>query len=148
MSINLHDITPVGLCIATQDLFDAKRFRTNFGDNLLLRSDDKKVKPKLMSIKRELNSSIGEKKFLEGHKTAIINNIDKILSLVGSRYTQIDLKAVESIFENGKELIDKVFFATNFDDIARLEPTFKTKITLPVYELFLDQMKRSDVRVI
>jgi hypothetical protein len=148
MTLTLHDITPVGLCIATQDLFDAKRFRANFGDNLLLRSNDQKLKPKLMNLKRELNSMSTEKKFLDGHKTAIINNIDKILSLVSSRYTQIDLKSVEAIFENGKELIDKVFFATNFDDIARLEPTFKSKITFPVYELFLDQMKRSNVRMI
>ena len=148
MTLTLHDITPVGLCIVTQELFDAKRFCANFGDNLLLRSDDQKIKPKLMSLKRELNSMATDKKFLDGHKTAIINNIDKILSLVSSRYTQIDLKAVESIFESGKELINKVFFATTFDDIAKLEPVFKTSITFPVYELFLDQMKRSNVRVI
>jgi hypothetical protein len=148
MTLTLHDITPIGLCIATQELFDAKRFRANFGDNLLLKSNDQKIKSKLMNLKRELNSTMTEKKFLDGHKTAIISNIDKILSLVASRYTQIDLKAVELIFDNGKELIDKVFFSTSFDEISRLEPVFRSKITLPVYELFLDQMKRSDVRMI
>jgi len=148
MTLTLHDITPIGLCIATQELFDAKRFRANFGDNLLLKSNDQKIKSKLMNLKRELNSMVTEKKFLDGHKTAIISNIDKILSLVASRYTQIDLKAVELIFDNGKELIDKVFFSTSFDEISRLEPIFRSKITLPVYGLFLDQMKRSDVRMI
>jgi hypothetical protein len=94
-------------------------------------------------LKRELNSITTQKKFLDGHKTAIISNIDKILGLVSSRYAQIDLRATERIISAGKELIDKVMFANSFEEIAMLEPMFKSKITLPVYELFIDSMKKS-----
>jgi hypothetical protein len=143
MVLTLHDVTPIGLCIATQDLFDAKRFQLNFCDNLLLRAKDAKLGPKLTNLKRELNSIVTQKKFLDGHKTAIISNIDKILGLISSRYIQTDLKSTERIISEGKELIEKVMFANSFEEIAALEPTFKTRITLPVYELFVDSMKKS-----
>lgn len=143
MVLTLHDVTPIGLCIATQDLFDAKRFQSNFCDNLLLRAKDAKLGFRLTNLKRELNSIVTQKKFLDGHKTAIISNIDKILGLVSSRYTQTDLRSTERIITDGKELIDKVMFANSFEEIAALEPVFKSKITLPVYELFVDSMKKS-----
>jgi len=148
MTLTLHDITPIALCIATQDLFDARRFQTNFCDNLLLRARDKYLGPKLSSLKRELNSYTAEKKFLEGHKTAIINNIDKIIALVSSRYLQIDMKLGENIISSGKELIEKVMSANSFEDISKLEPEFRSKITLSVYKLFIEYMKRSKVSVI
>jgi len=148
MSLTLADITPIGLCVATQDLFDAKRFQSNFCDNLILRARDQRLEPKLTSLKRDLNSIITEKKFLDGHKTAIINNIDKIIGLVSSRYLQVDLRLAESVVSSGKELIEKIMFADNFEQIARLESSFKTKITLPVYELFMGYMKRSKVSII
>jgi hypothetical protein len=133
----------MGLCIATQDLFDAKRFQQNFCDNLILRARDKNLEPKLSMLKRELSSTMTEKKFLEGHKTAIINNIDKILSLVSSRYSQIDFRLVQNIVLDGKQLIDKVLYAENFSNIAALEPLFKSKVTLPTYELFIASLKRA-----
>lgn len=148
MGITLHDITPVGLCIATQELFDTKRFRANFCDNLLLRARDKRLEPVLNSLKRELNSLMTEKKFLDGHKTIIVSNIDKILSLVSSRYLQVDLRLTESIINNGKQLIEKVMNADSFEDIGKLESEFKSKITLPVYELFASYMKRSKTSVL
>ena len=148
MSLTLADITPLGLCIATQELFDAKRFQSNFCDNLVLRNRDQKLVPRLTSLKRELNSIVTEKKFLDGHKTAIINNIDKIIGLVSSRYLQVDFRLAESIVTSGKELIEKVMFTDNFEQIASLEPSFKTKITLPVYELFIGHMKKSKVSII
>lgn len=143
MTLTLSDITPIGLCIATQDLFDAKRFQQNFCDNLLLRARDKNLEPKLTMLKRELNSTSTEKKFLEGHKTAIINNIDKILSLVSSRYSQINFRVVETIVSDGKQLINEVLRADSFEKIAELEPLFKSKITLPVYELFIQYLKKT-----
>jgi len=143
MVLTLHDVTPIGLCIATQDLFDAKRFQSNFCDNLLLRAKDAKLGSGLTNLKRELNSVVTQKKFLDGHKTAIISNIDKILGLVSSRYAQTDLRATERIISEGKELISKVMFAGSFEEIAALEPVFKSRITLPVYELFVDSIKKS-----
>jgi hypothetical protein len=51
------------------------------------------------------------------------------------------LRATEQIISAGKELMEKVMFADSFEDIAALEPMFKSKITLPVYELFTDYTK-------
>jgi hypothetical protein len=143
MSLTLADVTPIGLCVATQELFDARRFQSNFCDNLLLRVRDPKLEPMLTSLKRELNSAGVQGKFLDGHKTAILNNIDKIIGLVSSRYYQVDLKLAESVVANARVLIEKVYFADNFDQIARLEPVFKTKVTLPVYELFMRFVKKA-----
>lgn len=148
MPLTLNDVTPVGLCIATQDLFDAKRFQTNFCDNLILRFKDSNLVPKLINVKRQLNSSEMEKKFVEGHKIAIVSNIDKIISLVLSRYAQSDLRLVEEIVSNGKELIDKVLMTSSFGQISMLEPVFKAKVTLPVYELFIESMKKSNISMV
>jgi hypothetical protein len=123
------------LCIATQELFDTKRFRNNFCDYLLLRTKDLKLSTKVFEIKRQLNSSAMEMKFLEGHKTVIISNMDKIISLV-SRYASIDARRVERIVENARNLIQKVMNAETFEQIAVLEPEFRSNVTLPVYDLF------------
>lgn len=141
MVVTLQTVAPVGLCIATEDLFDAKRFQQNFCDNLLLRARDRNLEPKIISIKREINSSITQRKFFDGYKAVIINNIDKILSIVSSRYAQIDLRSVEAIIAEGKRLIDKVLNADGFDKITQLESEFKSKITLPVYELFAKSLR-------
>jgi len=148
MPLTLHDITPVGLCIATQNLFDAKRFQQNFCDNMLLRSRDKTLEPKIVSLKRELNSSFNQKKFLEGYKVVIVDNMDKIFSIVSSRYASLDLRLVEGIISNGKKLIDKVLSTDNFETIASLESEFKSKITLPVYELFINHFKHSKISIV
>jgi len=136
MSLTLSDLAPIGLCIATQDLFDAKRFRNNFCDFILLRARDMKFSTNIIEIKRQLNSSSMEKKFLEGHKTAIMSNTDKIISIITSRYVNIDARRVERIVENAKNLIGKVLMAETFEQISVLEPEFKSNITLPVFELF------------
>lgn len=140
MPLTMADITPVGLCIATQELFDAKRFRQNFCDNVLLRMRDRKMEETIVPVKRELISDTAHKKFLEGHKIAIVSNIDKILSLA-SRYVSINASSVNNIIKSGKELMIEVLFADNFDQIASLEPTFRTKISLPIYSLFLEYSK-------
>jgi hypothetical protein len=49
------------------------------------------------------------------------------------------------VIQNSKDLILRVMYASTFDDIARLEPMFKSGVTLPVYELFMSSMKRSSV---
>lgn len=138
--ITMQEIEPLALCMATQNLFD-KRFRSNFGDNLILRSRDPELEPSLVKIKREMNSSMTEQKYLEGHKMNIINNIDRILALV-TRYAKMDLRAVESIVVSGKDLIRKVMAARSFDEIGAMEAMFKSQILLPVYELFTKQSKR------
>lgn len=143
MTVTMQEVTPVGLCIVTQDMMDSKRYRLNFGDNLILRARDKNLELKLTPIKRELNSFMAERKYLEGHKIAIINNIDKIMAIVAARYSNIDLNLVDSIVFNGKVIIEKLLNAENFDKIAELDSVFKTKITLPVYDLFIRQMKKS-----
>ena len=138
----MSEIMPVGLCIATQELFDTKRYCQNFGDHLLLRVKDKNLDYYLVPFKRELNDSVNSKKFLEGHKAAIINNIDKIISLVTGRYAQINYKTAESIANEGRALIKKLLFVDSFQQISALEPAFKSKISLPVYSLFLESTKR------
>jgi len=136
MTLTLNDLMPIGLCLATQELFDARRFRNNFCDFLLLRFKDLKFSTSIIEIKRQLNSSSMEKKFLEGHKAAIISNMDKIISLVSSKYANMDARRVERIVDNSKNIINKVLLAETFDQIAVLEPEFRGNVTLPVYELF------------
>jgi len=146
MSLTLADVTPIGLCVTTQALFDAKRFQTNFCDNLLLRTEDRTLRPKLVSLKKDLYAI--ERKFLDGHKTVIVSNIDRIIGLVLSRYLKVDLRLTESVISNGKELIVKVLACESFEDIAKLEAEFKKRITLSVYELFIGYMKKSKVSII
>ncbi|MBI2005148.1 MAG: hypothetical protein HYS80_00085 [Candidatus Aenigmarchaeota archaeon] len=148
MTLTMQEVIPIGLCIATQDLMDAKRFQQNFADNLVLRIRDRTLEPKLTPIKRELNSSTYQKKYVEGHKTVIISNIDKIISIVTARYTELDLNLVDSIVYNGKLIIQKVLNADSFEKIAELDSVFKSKITLPVYDLFIRHMKKSKIPMI
>ena len=148
MPLTMQEVIPIGLCIATQDMIDARRFQQNFADNLVLRMRDRTLEPKLTPIKRELNSSIHQKKYLEGHKTAIVSNIDKIIAVVASRYSELDLNLVDSIVYNGKLIIDKVLNADSFDKIAELDSMFKSKITLPVYDLFIRHLKKSRISMI
>jgi hypothetical protein len=137
--ITFQEIEPIGLCIATQGLFD-KRFRSNFGDTMILRDKDAALEPTLMKIKRELNSGMSERKYLEGHKMAIVNNIDKILALAG-RYVSTSINETDAIVTNGKGLMKKVLNAESFDEIGTMEGEFKSKITLPVYELFMKKFR-------
>lgn len=143
MSVTISDIMPVSLCLATEELFDARRFRSNFGDNIIMRSKDPKLSPRLTKVKREFNSMMTEQNFLQGYKAAILGNMDKILSLV-ARYANIDLHGVEAVVSNGKSIMEKVIFAEDFEQIKQLEPEFKSKVMLPVYSLFMKSMKRSE----
>jgi len=148
MALTLNDITPVGLCVVTQDLFDAKRFQNGFCDNTIMKTRDESLQDKLVSVKRELNSYSTEKKFLDGHKSIIVSNLDKISALVISRFGEQDLKSVESIVAHSKDLMHKVLNASTFEEIAALETTFRTKVSLPVYDLFLQYMKRSKIPMV
>lgn len=148
MTLTMQEIIPLSMCISTQDLIDAKRFQQNFADNVVLRMRDRTLEPKLTPIKRELNSSIQQRKYLEGHKTAIISNVDKIMALVSARYSGIDLNLVDSIVYNCKMIIDKVLSAESFEKIAELDPTFRSKISLPVYDLFIRHLKKSRISMI
>ncbi len=144
MAATMQEITPLGLCIVTQDLIDGRRFQQNFCDNILLRNRDKELQAKLTPIKRELNSNL-QGKYLEGHKIAIISNIDKLIAVVASRYAGTDLNLVDSIVYNGKILINKVLAAGSFEKIAELESVFKSKITLPVYDLYVRQSETKSI---
>jgi len=55
---------------------------------------------------------------------------------------------VERLVINGKDMIKKILRANNFEDILAMEGEFKSKITLPVYELFIKSLKRSKINVI
>lgn len=145
MPVTMTDMQPVSLCMVTQDLFDAKRFQRNFCDSTLMRIQDKGMEELIVTAKREMNASMTEGKFLHGYKAVIVNNIDKILSLVSSRYGHIDFKTVENVVASGKDLMKRVMYADNFAQIAALDPVFKSKINLPTYHLFMESAKRSKV---
>ncbi len=147
MVLTMQDTRPIGLCLATQDLFDTKRYLLNFCDGLLLRGNDPTLKTKLTIVKRELNAFRTQQKFLEGHKLVIVNNIDKIIGLV-DRYSKANPNEVEEVKTNGKNLIQKVLVVQGFDDILKLENEFKSKITLPIYQLFIYDLKRSNIKMI
>jgi hypothetical protein len=141
MPLTLRDIIPIGLCITTQWLLDTKRFRENFCDHLILRDRDPSLAPRLGRVRKELTSLRTEKGFLPGHKMVIIGCLDEILART-SHFATISPQLTEAIRVAGKELIERVLRADSFEQIAALEPTFKTKITLPVYELFLRSRRR------
>jgi len=147
MTLTMHDTKPIGLCISTQELFDTKRYLLNFCDGLLLRGNDPTLKTKLTIVKRELNAFRTQQKFLDGHKAVIVSNIDKIIGLV-DRYSKANPNEVEEVKNNGKNLIQKVLGAQAFDDILKLEGEFKGKITLPIYQLFIYDLKRSNIKMI
>ena len=148
MSITLNDSRPIGLCVATEELFDTKRFLLNYCDGLILREQDQALKNKLISMKRELNSFRSQLKFFQGYKTIIVNNMDKIIGLVNSRYSHFDSNTVSEVSGNCKNLISKILKAENFEDISKLEAEFKSKVTLPTYKLFITNLKRSKVDIV
>lgn len=143
MHVTMADMMPVGLCLATHELFDVKRYKQNFGDHSVLRLRDANMEQVLRPMKIGLNSRQDDLKFLEGHKAVIVSNTDKILSLALTRYGALSIKSMESISKEGRSIMRKVAEARTFDDIFLLEPVFKSKIVLPVYELFLESMKRT-----
>ena len=143
MVLTIGDVTPLALCIVTQELFDSRRFRSNFCDNTILRMKDKTLEPIIVRIKKDLNTSALEKKFLEGYKAVILSNLDKIIGVVSSRYSRVDLRLTEVVVTNTRKLMDKVILANSFEEIAKLEPIFKSKITLPVYKMFIEYLKAS-----
>jgi len=137
----MHDILPISLCLATQDLLDTKKFQSSFSDNLILRLKDEELSEDLLMIKRDLNSFLSEERFLDGYKAVIISYIDKIIGLVNSRYIKVDMKLASEVIESAREIIGKVIKAKNFQEISTLESVFKSKVTLPVYHLFLESIK-------
>lgn len=143
----MSDLMPVSLCLSTHELFDAKRFVQNFCDYTLLRSRDLETENMIWPMKKEIGSTQFYKKYVEGHKAVIVSNIDKILSLVTARYAMLNIKSIETIVKDGRSIMRKVLQAQSFEDVLLLEPTFKSKIVLPVYELFLEYNKRSQSRV-
>lgn len=148
MVLTMADITPLSLCIATQDLLDIRRYQANFCDNLLLRGRDQELQPHLTKVKRELNAMATENKFLDGHKAVLVSNIDKIIGLVAGRYANMNYKVAEQIVENARELIRKVLSAESFENLSGLEPEFRKKVTFPVYELFNEQLKRTKTSLV
>jgi hypothetical protein len=148
MALTLNDIKPIGLCITTEELFDTRRFIMNYCDGLILRGNDTNLRDDLTKIKREMNAFRTQFKFLEGYKAIITCNIDKIMGLVASRYTRSEPNRVERILMDGKNLIKKIINTKGFEEIPVLEAEFKSKITLPIYELFINEMKKSNITII
>jgi len=148
MALTLNDIKPIGLCITTQELFDTKRFLHNYCDGLILRGKDTSLTNDLTAFKRDLNSFRAQLKFLNGYKAIITSNIDKILGIATSRYSKDEPRMVERLVMNGKDIIRKTLKTNNFEEILAMESEFKSKVTLPMYELFIKSLKRSSINVI
>jgi hypothetical protein len=148
MALTLNDIKPIGLCITTQELFDTKRFLYNYCDGLIIRSKDDQLVNELTVFKRDLNTFRTQLKFLNGYKAIITNNIDKILGIATSRYSKDEPRMVEQLTMNGKDIIKKTLKANSFEEILAMENEFKTKVTLPLYELFIKSLKKSNINVI
>jgi hypothetical protein len=139
--ITLAELTPLAFCIQTDDLFDFKMFQSSFGDHIVLREKNPELSEFIVQSKRELNSTMQQIKFLEGYKLVIVRNLDKIMSLVESRYSSVDKAAVDRILAACRQLIKKVLVAENFQKIQELEPTFKKEVLLRVYSLFSQTLK-------
>jgi len=148
MALTMHDIKPIGLCVSTEELFDTRRFILNYCDGLILRGNDQNLASELTKIKREMNTFRTQNKFLEGYKAILTCNIDKILGLVASRYAKFEPNKVEKIIMDGKTLVKKIINTKGFEEIPVLESEFKSKITLPIYELFITELKKSNITVI
>jgi hypothetical protein len=139
--ITLAELTPLAFCIQTDDLFDFRTFQSSFADHVVLREKDVELSEFLVNTKRELNSSMQQAKFFEGYKLVLIRNLDKIMSLVQSRYSSIDESTVNKVLSSCKQLIKKILIAENFQKIQELEPTFKKDVLLRVYSLFSKTLK-------
>ena len=139
--ITLAELTPLAFCIQTDDLFDFKMFQSSFGDHIVLREKNPELSEFIVQSKRELNSTMQQIKFLEGYKLVIVRNLDKIMSLVESRYSSIDKAVVDRILTACRQLIKKVLVAESFQKIQELEPTFKKEVLLRVYSLFTQTLK-------
>jgi hypothetical protein len=139
--ITLAELTPLAFCIQTDDLFDFKTFQSSFGDHIVLRERNPELEEFLVNMKREVNSSMQQSKFLEGYKLVLIRNLDKIMSLVEGRYSNIDKKSVDDVLDACRNLIKKVLLAENFQKIQELEPYFKRNVLLKVYSLLNKALK-------
>ena len=148
MALTMHDIKPIGLCVSTEELLDTRRFILNYCDGLIIRGNDKNLASELTKVKREMNAFRTQNKFFEGYKAIITCNIDKILGLVASRYVKSEPDKVEKIIMDGKTLVKKIINTKGFEEIPVLEAEFKSKITLPIYELFITDLKKSNITVI
>jgi hypothetical protein len=135
-TITLAELTPLAFCIQTDDLFDFKVFQSSVGDHIVLRERNPELSEFIVQMKRDLNSSINQTKFLDGYKLVLVRNLDKIMSLVQSRYSSIDSATTDKILLSCRQLIKKVLIAENFQKIQELEPTFKKEVLLKVYSLF------------
>jgi hypothetical protein len=139
--ITLAELTPLAFCIQTDDLFDFRVFQSSFGDHIVLRERNLELSEFIVQMKRDLNSSATQVKFLDGYKLVLVRNLDKIMSLVQSRYSSIDGATVDKILTSCRQLIKKVLVAENFQKIQELEPTFKKEVLLKVYSLLSKTIK-------
>jgi hypothetical protein len=139
--IALAELTPVALCIQTDDLFDFKTLQSSFGDHIVLRERDQELSELIIQTKRELNSTLQQIKFLDGYKLVLVRNLDRIMSLVQSRYSSIDKDATDKVLMSCRNLIKKILIAENFQKIQELEPIFKREVLLKVYALFSQTQK-------
>jgi len=139
--ITLAELTPLAFCIQTDDLFDFRVFQSSFGDHIVLRERNLELSEFIVQMKRDLNSSMNQVKFLDGYKLILVRNLDKIMSLVQSRYSTIDGATVDKILTSCRQLIKKVLVAENFQKIQELEPTFKKEVLLKVYSLLSKTIK-------
>src|SRR3989338_2505977 len=141
MTITMHDIKPIGLCVSTLELFDTRKFLLNYCDGQLIKGDDKNLVNRINEFRKELSRS--QLKFLEGYKAIVASNIDKIIALVEARYGKTYSPDVGVVKKSGRKMIDMILNAQGFEMISSLENEFKTNIMQPTHRLFIDEMRKS-----
>jgi len=81
---------------------------------------------------------------LRSKDSNLVNDLTAFKRELNSLRTQIKyLAGFKAIVTSN---IDKI--PNNFEDILAMENEFKSKITLPVYELFIKSLKRSKINII
>jgi hypothetical protein len=146
MVVTLNESRPIGLCVATEELFDTKRFLLNYCDGMILKGQDQLLRNRLISVKRDLNSFSSQPKFLQGYKAIMVSNMDKIIGLVSSRFPTSANPHSSRIVADAKGLMAEVLKAENFQDISKLEANFRSRVTLPTYKLFTSVSKEQGTR--
>ncbi len=139
--INLADLEIISYCQAVQELLDSSRFRKGFSDNILLKFKVTEIETQIKKLKNELLIT-SPSKFFPGYKIVIIDFLDRIIALVNSRFSNINLAKVKEIEAYCKDLMKKILNATSFEEIENYKEYFKRNIYLNVYELFLEYIKK------
>jgi len=74
---------------------------------------------------------------------ALLYNLDKLLTLVATRYKSLEPARTQEIQVRIKEMMRKVITnVVDINDFDRLKDDFKKHVLLPIYQLFNDSRRR------